>query len=242
MTKNFWSCLVLPLVLLFSVSLSIHTAWPADGFFLNLATEIVGIIITISYVAWILKQHEKQRWLSTDTRIANRLRILLNATVSSIRAGLDFGPDIQDEGVLASKSLIAIHNEIIRIAEHVISPVVYQRVQTLDSRGWKSLATHVANSHNGTLTFLNAFQARLSPEQTSNLLDLQEALSNSLTFYTVFPDLAGVTENDLPKTRTPPEILQQSGYEATAKELQRALALTKRISQSITQEGKDDSH
>lgn len=236
MARNFWSWLALPLVLLFGVVISIHTRWPADGFFLNLATEIIGILITIVYVDRIFKRHEMQRWLSTDTRIANRLRILLNAIVTGIRAGLGFGPEVLDEGCLVSKSPIAIHNEIIRIAEHVISPAVYHRVRALDSRGWKSLATQVANSHNGTLTFLNAFQARLSPEQTSDLLDLQEALSNSLIFYTVFPDLAGVTERDLPKTRTPPEVLQQSGYEATAKELQRVLALTKRISQSITRD------
>jgi hypothetical protein len=236
MTKGFWSRLVLPLAFLFGLSLLIHGTWPADGFFLNLATEIVGILITIPYVDWILKQHETQRWLGADARIANRLRILLNSTVSGIRDGLGFSPDILDERFPVSKNLSAMHNEIIRIAEHVISPIVYQRVRALDPRGWKSLATHVANSHNGTLIFLNAFQARLSPEQISDLLDLQEALSSSLTFYTVFRDLAGVPENQLPQTRTPPEMLQQSGYEATAKDIQTALALVKKLSQSITQD------
>lgn len=236
MTKGFWGRLVLPLAFLFGLSLLIHREWPAEGFFLNLATEIVGILITISYVDWILKQHEKQRWQSTDKRIANRLRILLNATVSGIRDGLGFDPDIIDERVLMSQNPIAIHNESIRVAEHVISPVVYQRVRALDPRGWKSLATHITNAHNGTLAFLSAFQARLSPEQISDLLDLQEALSNSLTFYTVFHDLAGVPEDKLPQTRTPPAILQKSGYEATAKEIQTALALAKKLSQVFAQD------
>ena len=39
MTKGFWGRLVLPLVLLFGLSLFIHKEWPADSFFLNLSTE-----------------------------------------------------------------------------------------------------------------------------------------------------------------------------------------------------------
>ena len=235
MTKSFWSRLVLPLTFLLILSLLIHMNWPAGGFFLNLATEIIGILITIGYVDWILKQHEKQRWLSTDMRIVYRLKILLNATVSGIRHGLGLSPDILDERIIASGNLNAIHNEIVRIADHVISPIVHQRVQALDPRGWKSLATHIANAHNGILVFLNAFQGRLSPDQVSNLLDLEEALSHSLMFYATFPDLAGVHKDELPQTHTPPDILQQSGYEATAKDLQRALAIIKILSQPLTQ-------
>lgn len=234
MIKSLWSRLILPLVILFGIAVLIHREWSADGFFLNLATEIVGILITISYVAWIIKQNEKQRWLSTDTRITNRLRILINATVSGIRDGLGINHDILNERVMASGNFIEMHNEIIRIAEHVISPVVLQRIQSLDSTGWKSLATHVANSHNGTLTFLNVLQSRLSPEQISDLLDLQESLSNSLTFYTIFHELAGVPDDQLPETRTNPKVLQQSGYESTSIELQRALALAKSLSQSVS--------
>ncbi len=233
MTKSLWSRLVLPLVLLFGFALLVNEVWSAGGFFLNLATEVIGILITVSYVEWILKRHERQRWHSTDARITNRLRILLNSTVSSIRNGLGFSPDILDERVLASNDLIAIHNEIIRVAEHVVSPVVYQRVRALDPKGWKSLAAQITNAHNGTLMFFNAFQARMNPDQISNLLDLQETLSNILYFYMVFPDLAGVPENELPQTRTPPLVLQQSGCEGTAKDLQRVLALVKTLSQSI---------
>ena len=232
-TKGGWSYLVLPLVLLFGLTIFIHRKWTDDSFFLNLSTEIVGIMITIFYVDWILRKHEKQRWLSTDVRIANRLRILLNATVSGIRDGLGFSPDILDEHILMSQNLVTIHNEIIRISEHVISPVVYQRICALDPRGWKSLSTHIANAHNGTIAFLNAFQVRLTPDQISDLLDLQEALSSSLFFYKTFYDLAGMQEEYLPPTRTPPVILQNSGYKDTANHIKSVLAIVKKLSQTI---------
>jgi len=36
MTKNLWTRLVLPLVLLSALALLINTYWPIDGFFVNL--------------------------------------------------------------------------------------------------------------------------------------------------------------------------------------------------------------
>jgi hypothetical protein len=233
MKKNFWARLLIPLGLLFVAAFLISEKWPLDGFFLNLATEIIGIIITITYVHWVLGHQEKQRWQSTDIRINDRLRILLNMIVSGIRNGLGFSPDILDESVLKSKSLMAIHNEIIRVAEHVISPVMYQRLQGLDSEGWETLTVHITNAVNSTLTFLNTFQVRMHPRQISLLLDLYEALSNSLTFYRIYPDLAGVPKDELPPTRTSPEVLLQSFYEETTEDLQRVLALTKQLSEYI---------
>jgi hypothetical protein len=237
MTKRFWVCLVLPLVFLAGIFLLVNKFYPAGGLFINLFTETVGILITVCFVNWMLKQHEKHGWLAVDVRIGNRLRILLNSVVAGIKDGLGFSPAILDKRFLLSQNMIEMHNEIIRISEQVISPAVFQRIQALDSNGWKSLATHLKNSHNGTLVFLNAFQSRLGPDQISTLWDLQESLSNSLTFYTVFHDMAGVPENQLPQMPTPPQILMQSGYEQTAKEIQKVLALAKNLSQSISRGG-----
>jgi hypothetical protein len=232
-TKDLWTRLVLPLLFASGLAIFIHTKWAADGFFLNLSAGLIGILITVSYVDWILRRNERQKWALTDVRIASRLRILLNGTLSGIRGGLGFGPEIFDESVLSTGDPIAIHSEIIRIGQHVISPTAKQRIRKLDPRGWKLLAAHLQNAHNGAVSFLNAFQARLSPDQITRLLDLQESLANSLTFYSVFPDLAGVAASQLPETRTPPEILQRHGYESTEKELQRVIKLSKELSDSV---------
>lgn len=225
--------LVLPLIVLFGICILLSLRWPEVGLFVNIASELIGILITILYVDWILKQHELQRWNTTDIRIANRLRILLNTTVSSIRSGLGLSYNVVNELALRSNDLITIHNELMRVAEHAISPVIYQQVCTLDRNGWKLLTTQIANAHNGALAFFNAFQSRLDPQQITRLLDLQEALSSSLIFYTIFPDIAGVPEIELPQTNTPPVLLQQSGCKNTAKEIQKAISLVKEISKSI---------
>ena len=225
--------LVLPLLLVSFASIIIHIRWQAGGFFLNLATEIIGILITLLYVDWIIRQRERKKWLGTDERISNRLRILLNSTVSGIRDGLGFDIDILDQRVLSTLNPVAIHDEIMRVGKSVIAPIVHQRVSALDQRGWKSLTAHLVNAHNGALAFLTVFQTRLSPDQISDLLDLQEALEYSLTFYSIFPEMAGVPEDELPETRTPPEILQKSFYENTANDIVKILALSKKLSQSV---------
>jgi hypothetical protein len=128
---------------------------------------------------------------------------------------------------------IAIHNEVIRVAGHVISPILPQRIRALDQNGWKSLATQIQHSRNGVAVFLNTFQSRLNPDQITILLDLEDSLSQSLTFYTIFPDIAGVPIDQLPDTRTPPEQLQRDFCELTATDLRKVLALAKELSETI---------
>ncbi len=225
--------LIGPLVLLFGVAVAIHIYWKADGFFLNLATEVVGILITLCYVEWMLEQHEKNRWKSTDERIASRLRVLLNATISGVRSGLGFGPEILGQDIAATCDPYVVHKELVRVAECVLAPGALSRVLALDRKGWSSLAQHLRNAHNGIAAFLSAFQSRLNPDQISTLLDLQEALTSSLTSYTIFPDLMGVPVEELPRSQTPPLVLQRDGCESCARDLQRICALVKQLSDSV---------
>jgi hypothetical protein len=237
MKKSLIIGLFIPLLVLFAVTLLISFfiggKFPTDNFLLNLSAEFVGILVTVSYVAWILNRHERLTWKTADVKIANRLRVLLNATLSGIRSGLGFSPDILNEQVLRSNDSIAAHKEVIRVAEDTISPLVYNRLLSIDSKGWNALSRHITNSHNGIIQFLNIFQSRMKPEQLSILLDLQEALAECMTFYYIFPDLLGVPKDKLPKTKTPPELLQQLGCEETAKDLQRVITLVRKLSQSI---------
>ena len=89
MTKSLWLRLALPLALLAVAGIWLNTIQPMDGFFLNLATELLGIIVTVAYVDWVLKAHEREVWRGTSTRIEQRLRVLSNSTVSGLRSSLD---------------------------------------------------------------------------------------------------------------------------------------------------------
>ncbi len=140
-----------------------------------------------------------------------------------------------DERVAASWDPVALHDDIIRVSEHVISPALLQHVRALDQNGWRKLASHIENSRNGVVTSLLLYQRRLSAEQMAHLLDLHEALATSLVGYMIFPDLMGVPHDQLPRTTTPPEVLQQSWCESTANGLQRVLVLVKELSETLVQ-------
>lgn len=233
MNRTLLTHLVLPLIVVFSIAIAIHLNWKADGFFLNLATELLGILITICYVEWILRRRESQKWRPADNRIENRLRILLNSIISSIRDGLGYGPEILNENVMRSLEFIKCHKEVIRVGEHVIAPTIHQRIRLLDTDGWKSLARQVVHAHNGTIVFLTAFQNRLSPEQISHLLDIEEGFSSSLIPYSTFPELMGVPTDQLPKTTSPPGELQQFVCQSAANQLQKVLLIAKQLSATM---------
>ena len=209
--------------------------WEADGFFINLATEIIGIIITISYVNWVLERHEKKKWQTTEERVTNRLLILLNGIVGGIRNGVGISPDIIDNRVLVTGNTQAINKEIMRAAIEIVLPAIYQQVFLLQEKNWRNLAENLQNANHQVITFLEMFQNRLSPFQISTLLDIQEKIERSLIFYETFPELAGVPKEKLPKTKTPPEQLQQQGYESTVTHLQNIIELCSRLSRTITQ-------
>ena len=117
-----------------------NSQWEANGFFINLATEVIGIILTISYVNWVLQTHEKKKWKTTDERIANRLLILLNGIVSGIRSGLGISPDVIDERVIATGDNASINKEVMRVAREIIVPVVYLQVRKFKQEEWRNLA------------------------------------------------------------------------------------------------------
>lgn len=234
MGKSFWTRLFLPLASLFAISMFIHKQWEADGFFINLSTEVIGILITVFYVDWIIQQHEKRKWQSADQKINERLIILLNGIITRIRTSLEIDFDLLNDEKMLYQDLVVGHKELMRVAKDVIHPIVFQRIKMLDEKAWKTLHEQTKSSHNSLLSFLNVFQGRLDPDQIADLLDLQDALSKSLTFYTIFPELAGMPINRLPETRTPPEFLQLSGYETTAKQLQNVITLALKLSDSAT--------
>jgi len=233
MNKRLLLPLLLPLSLVFLLAIFANIIWDTDGFFINLATEVIGILITVGYVDWILRRHEDQKWLSTDARISERLKVILNSTVTTIRVGLGVSHDIFDERVMRKADSNLMHGEVIRVAEHVLIPMLPQRIRSLDQNGWKILARNLQLMNAATMEFINNFRARLSPTQMNLLLDLDESLRHALISYRTFPDVLGVPDDQLPPSKTPPKEIQERGCTSTAMELQKVLTLTKELSNTI---------
>ena len=57
--------------------LALHQFWNADGFWLNLSTEFIGIVVTVWIVDRIVKRQADAEWLQADQRIQKRLDMLV---------------------------------------------------------------------------------------------------------------------------------------------------------------------
>ena len=225
--------LILPLLALIAISVFIHLRLEADGFFLNLTTELIGIAITISYVDWVIRRHEKIQWKAAHLRIADRLQRFLNKMVTGLRSALGYGIDILDERVMQTKDPMLWDIEIMRVATEILGPTVRNKLDNFNSNDWKKLTSHLVATLEESYKILSLFENKLNPEQYTILIDLQDALQRSLTFYQIFPDIAGVPDDKLPKTKTPAIILKKEGYDRTASEIREVINQSKRLSESF---------
>lgn len=222
--------IALPLVALTSGALLVHLRWPADGFFLNLAAGFVGSLVTVGYIDWILRRHEKDRWKDAHSRIDTRLRTLASGTITGIRTSFGYGMEVFDRRTMESTDAIAMRAEVLRVARDVLSPNAEARVAALDRAQWKSLVGHLQHSSAECGVILDRFGHRLDPATMTVVLDLQASLESAQIFWRVFPDIAGVPAVDLPNTSTPPEELQAAWCDLTARDIRSVLNLASELS------------
>lgn len=225
MIPSLWLKLVLPLALLSALFLLVHSQWQADGLFINLATEVLGIVVTVAYVDWILRRHEARRWIGAETRISASIRILINKLILGFRDVLGFGFDVMNEAEVLSGDFERGNREMLRVAEHVLTPGTRSRLEVLDKDGWKRLDSHLQDMWLEAERILDRFSHRLKPRQMKLLLDIQTSLQGARIFWLTFPNLAGTRGEPLPETRTPPELLQEQGYDSTAREIRKLMSL-----------------
>lgn len=214
---------VLPLLAATAVSIAIHMRWPADGFFLNLAAGFVGILATIVYVDWILRQHEQQKWSGTQSRIITRIQYLASRTVTGIRVSLGFGTDMFDHATMELGGPDAMREELRRVALNVLVPATRNRIEALDQDGWRKLNAELEATSLECGKLLDRFGSRMKPLVMELVLDLQQHVDSAQTYWRLLPDIAGVPLEQVPRTNTPPEELQAAWNELTARDLRRAL-------------------
>ena len=229
---RFWIIVISGLLLAFAASVALHRLLGWDGFFISLASNIVSIIITVAILDRVLARYRAQEWSGADARIRVRLQIFVNVAVSEMRLGLGFGYDIIDSR-LDQTNTDAMHQEIVRIARHVLEPAAQPKVEHLDAAGWKNVADRLLRISAYSERIFELYGSRLSPRQHELMLDIQEAAFNATTMYTTFPDVAGVAPANLPKTKTPAAELQKYICDSTAEGIRKVLSLAAELSGTL---------
>lgn len=229
-----WTRLVVPLAAVSAAFLLAAYRWQGlDGLFVNVATEVVGIIVTVAYVDWVLRRREVRLWRGTDARVASRLQTFAIALVSGIRAALGISPNVLNFDAVTGDDQVRLRSELVRVADDVITPSLTRLLNELDQAGWQRLARHLQFVWNGADRLQDLYSPRLDPTRIEHLLDIQEEAEGALSFVQTFPDVAGVPDDQLPQSRTPPVILKQQGYEMTELHLRELLSHAKELLQDV---------
>lgn len=243
MQKDMFIRLVLPLISISVAGVAIHNFWGADGFFLNLSTEMVGIIVTVGYVDWVIRSNNLKSWRGAQSRINERIRYLANSTITTIRISLGYGTDVFDQKAFNSMNVDvkAMNEEVLRVATHILKPSTNSRLKKLDVNGWKILCDRLQLSCRELEQLLDRFGHRLNPEDIEALLDLQQSLKSSMLFREVFPDIAGIPDENLPKTNTDTVALKSAWIDISARSLSEALELCVMIGRRCDRANKEIS-
>lgn len=233
MKKDLILRLLVPLLLLTIASLIAHTYIENDSFFINLSTELIGIIITVAYVDWAFRRQHTKDWQGVDERVVSRLQFFINTAITDIRLSLKYGTDIFDRKKLSSKDPEIMKLELMRVSKEVLEPTTQQRIESFDHESWEHFTRRIERILQETDNLISLYESRVHPDQYSILLDIQNAARHILKLYAAFPDVisnAVTKEMEAHSPSLPPNIKKRFVSKDVGNELRGLLQRLRELS------------
>jgi hypothetical protein len=172
--------------------------FPLQGLFINLGTTFIGILLTVFYVDWILGEHEKKRWAQVQHRIDERITRFANHAVSEFRSAFRYGTEILNTSVFGSADPKPARAEIARIAENILIPSAPTKIEGMNQSDWKRLSANLSLLVQTADQLIALYGDKLDPNIFSLIVEIQEKANGILSNYSVFPDIFGVPDEQLP--------------------------------------------
>lgn len=201
MDRHLFTWLCIPLSIFAALSIVLSIMVESDGFFVNLASELIGIIITVIYVDWIIKKNENEKWQKVDNKISHAIRILINDTIGTIRESFGYGTDIINchvgEAFAADpKNLKLMYDELIRISKEILEPNALNKVNLLKKEERQALMERLQSLYETDIKLLTIYGPKLSAEQYEILIEIQEIMGDIIVHYSIWPDIGEFSENE----------------------------------------------
>lgn len=228
--------LILPLSILILFCLIINYFFSCYGFFINLSTELIGIIITVFYVDYILKKKESENWIQVEKKVSEELRKFINITITSIRSifnDYDFIEYLSKEGCISNPIDIQLMNKkLIEFSKEILGPLTFDKISLINQSDWKKLKNLLFDLQNDTDRLLTIFGTKLAPQQYEYLLAIQVTLKSITSSISLVPDILGVPDDELPPN-TNAKSLKEFFNESIAKEINNLLNNCCELSNSL---------
>lgn len=201
MSKFLFRKLILPLSLAAaaSVLLAIFISW--QGLFINLATTLLGSLITVVYIDRVIREHEQELWNKVEAMILQRYARLANQVVLQLREVLQIGPDFFDFSGLHNRDVQLVQLALADAVEGKLPLLFQTHIARLDQAGWKRLVSTLQSLIDEGDKLIGLYGQKLDPQQMQLVLDLQENLSMIIASHSLFPDLLGLPDSQMAQTR-----------------------------------------
>lgn len=238
MDKSLVIRLLVPLLGLSVISVGLHIWLNCEGFFLNLATELIGILVTIAYVDHVLRRYESKRWHKVEAKMIFRLQVFVIESIAACRISLRYGLDIFDRTKLDSPDIEIVGAEMVRAAREILEPMALRRVASLDTKGWRILDMNIRFILDSAEKLLQIFSDKLAPTQYALVLDIQDEIKAMQLKYLPFPDVVGVPDDQLPTSgKIPSTAIKGSINNITAQHLGNILRMLIQLDATLERYG-----
>jgi hypothetical protein len=199
MKKNFllrW--LVAPLgvtsIALFVVSFWVNDPW--RSLLINLAAGLIGSIITVLFVEKVIRWKEREEWAEVLDHVGKQVNILANGTTSSIRLALGLPlPRPENEFEVVHNPRL-MRQMMINLIEKELLPRISQLAE-MNQKAWNTFARNMQGSVADTERIMSLFSRNLDPVIMELILDIHEQARGLLGHYMTWPDLLGVSFEEL---------------------------------------------
>jgi len=196
--RRLWKSLIIPLGVLAVLFLVLSFLVPClNGLFVNLATTFLGILLTVCYVDYILRRHDRERWAAATARIESRIQNLAVITSQSFRGAFNIDYHVIRETAIDIDNPTSIRTEIIRVIRQVLLPQVDAKVPTIDQKDWTNLKTQLQRITQWIDHLVTAFGERLDPEVYSMVLKIEDHINGIGALAITFFDVIGVPDSEL---------------------------------------------
>jgi len=206
--------LVLPLAIFSIISLitsfliikqSFYITW--KSLFLNLGVTSIGIIITLSYVNWILNEHENKKWKDVQISIHNRIKRYLIGTIITFRVSFGFDMKVYSTDFMETFDLTdtftdvspELCEEIINIGENILKPVISSYIHNMNQEEWYQLAKNIEVLQKEIVRIVDLFlfANQIEPKIFSDLLQIEDEIEAFIKFYYAIPNFYGMPEEQI---------------------------------------------
>ncbi len=175
----------------------------ASNYLINIATDFLGIIITVVYVDQVVKSYERQKWESARALIFQRLSYYARDTLTELIELFKITPSLSEK----TTKLQSMYHRGEQRPDNLISDLTESYLHDVFGNGrtylqniaqikdWRMIRTQLTEIEKISEQLITTFATQIDPDILTTVLNIQEALLRlcNITLYsdgefnTLFP-------------------------------------------------------